>query len=144
MAKISQKGVDLIKSFEGCVLHSYQDPVGVWTIGYGHISGVTAKSPAITQEHADILLAEDLDVFEKAVSRLVEVNLTQGQYDALVSFAYNLGWESLRDSTLLKLVNLGKFDKAQDQFQYWVYADGEVLQGLVRRRAAEANLFGSK
>jgi lysozyme len=144
MAKISQKGIDLIKSFEGLVLHPYLDAVDVPTIGYGHTSGVKMTDPKITQEHADILLAEDLDVFEKAVSRLVEVNLTQGQYDALVSFAYNLGWESLRDSTLLKLVNLGKFDKAQDQFHYWIYAGGEALQGLIRRRTAEANLFGSK
>jgi len=141
MPLTNQAAVDLIKSFEGCVLHPYLDAVGVPTIGYGHTHGVKMTDPHITQAQADVLLAEDLHVFEQGVQDLVHVQLTQGQFGALVSFAYNLGLGALEYSTLLRLVNEGEFAAAAQQFQRWAYAGGQVLPGLVRRRQAEKELF---
>jgi lysozyme len=131
----------LIGSFERCRLAPYQDAVGVWTIGYGHTGpDVTARSPAITQHQADELLREDLRKFEEHVERLCPVT-TQHQFDALVSFAFNLGQGSLSSSTLRRLHNAGDYTAAANEFQRWNKGAGRVLPGLVRRRAAEAAVY---
>ena len=136
----SQKGIDLIKQFEGCRLLAYKCPAGVWTIGYGHTYGVKSGQK-ISQKQAEEFLKEDLKSFEAAVSKYVKVNLTQSQFDALVSFSFNVGSEALRTSTLLKLLNQGKYEEAAEQFDRWVFASFKKLDGLVRRRKAEKELF---
>jgi len=136
----SQKGLDLIKSFEGLRLSAYKDVAGVVTIGYGTTSGVK-MGDTITKERAEELLREDVARFEAQVQRLVKVPLTQGQHDALVSFVYNLGPGNLSNSTLLRLLNSGDYNGAAAQFDRWTKAGGKTLAGLVRRRAAERALF---
>lgn len=137
---ISQKGLDLIKSFEGLRLSAYKCPADVWTIGYGATAGVK-PGQTITKERAEELLREDVKRFEGYVDRLVKVPLTQGQFDALVSFAYNLGPGALEKSTLLDQLNRGDYDSAAAQFDRWTKAGGKELPGLVKRRAAERALF---
>lgn len=140
---ISKAGLDLIKQFEGLYLQAYRCPAGVPTIGYGHTAGV-AMGQTITQQHADDYLRRDVRQFERAVARLVTVPLTQGQFDALVSFAFNLGEGALAQSTLLRLLNAGDYAGAAAQFDRWNKAGGRVLPGLVRRRAAERALFEAR
>lgn len=138
---ISQKGIDLIKNFEGCRLASYKCPAGVWTIGYGH-TGVDVKpGHVISQEQAEKYLKMDLIVHTNNVSMLVKVPLNQNQFDALVSFEFNVGYGAFKNSTLLRLLNQGKYTDAANQFGRWVYAGKTVLPGLVKRRAAEKSLF---
>lgn len=141
----SEKGIALIKQFEGCRLAAYQDSVGVWTIGYGWTNPVDGKSVkagmTITQEVAERLLKTGLVSYENDVSKLVKVKLSQGQFDALVSFTYNLGARSLSTSTLLKKLNAGDYRGAADEFPRWNKAGGKVLAGLTRRREAERSLF---
>ncbi|WP_353797782.1 lysozyme [Enterobacter cloacae] len=141
----SEKGIALIKEFEGCRLTAYQDSVGVWTIGYGWTQPVDGKPirPGMTikQETAERLLKTGLVSYESDVSRLVKVSLTQGQFDALVSFTYNLGARSLSTSTLLRKLNAGDYAGAADEFLRWNKAGGKVLNGLTRRREAERALF---
>ncbi|MFG3451150.1 lysozyme [Stutzerimonas stutzeri] len=139
----SQKGLDLIKSFEGLRLSAYRCPADIPTIGYGTTAGVK-MGDTITKERAEELLREDVARFESQVLRLVKVPLTQGQHDALVSFVYNLGAGNLSNSTLLRLLNAGDYAGAAAQFDRWNKAGGKVLAGLVRRRAAERALFESK
>ena len=141
--RISQEGVNLIKHFEGCYLDAYLCPAGVWTIGYGHTKGVK-EGDAIEQEAAEAFLIEDLESFEQAVTRLVEVPLTQQQFDALVSWTFNLGAGNLAESTLLRKLNNYQYAEVPEQMMRWVKAGGQVLDGLVRRRAAEAALFQNK
>jgi len=138
--KISQKGIDLIKDFEGCRLNAYLDAVGIPTIGYGSTDGVT-MGDTITLEQAETLLLEDLERFERCVNDCVKVEIDQNQYDALVSFSFNLGCQALRDSTLLKMVNSGNYPGAAKEFLRWVHAGKAVLPGLVARRRAESDLF---
>ena len=140
MPKINDAGLALDKKYEGCSLIAYQDPVGVWTIGYGHTEGVRPKMQ-ITQEQADQWLEEDLQAVADGVQNEVDVTLTPNQFSALVSFAYNVGLTALQDSTLLQYVNRKNFAMAADQFERWVYAGGRVLPGLVARRQAEKALF---
>ena len=141
----SDKGIALIKQFEGCKLTAYQDSVGVWTIGYGWTKPVDGKpiraGMTIKQETAERLLKTGLVSYENDVSRLVKVDLTQGQFDALVSFTYNLGSRSLSTSTLLRKLNAGDYAGAADEFLRWNKAGGKVLNGLTRRREAERALF---
>ncbi|WP_395263293.1 lysozyme [Enterobacter hormaechei subsp. xiangfangensis] len=141
----SEKGIALIKEFEGCKLTAYQDSVGVWTIGYGWTQPVDGKpiraGMTIKQETAERLLKTGLVSYESDVSRLVKVGLTQGQFDALVSFTYNLGSRSLSTSTLLRKLNAGDYAGASDEFLRWNKAGGKVLNGLTRRREAERALF---
>lgn len=139
----SQKGLDLIKSFEGLRLSAYKCPAGVWTIGYGTTAGVK-PGQSITKERAEELLRDDVKRFEDQVLRLVKVPLTQGQFDALVSFTYNLGAANLGNSTLLRLLNAGDYKGAAAQFDRWTKAGGKELPGLVKRRAAERALFEGK
>ena len=141
----SEKGIALIKEFEGCKLTAYQDSVGVWTIGYGWTQPVDGKpiraGMTINQETAERLLKTGLVSYESDVSHLVKVGLTQGQFDALVSFTYNLGARSLSTSTLLRKLNAGDCAGAADEFLRWNKAGGKVLNGLTRRREAERALF---
>lgn len=141
----SEKGIALIKQFEGCKLTAYQDSVGVWTIGYGWTQPVDGKpiraGMTIKQETAERLLNTGLVSYESDVSRLVKVGVTQGQFDALVSFTYNLGARSLSTSTLLRKLNAGDYAGAADEFLRWNKAGGKVLNGLTRRREAERALF---
>lgn len=141
----SDKGIALIKEFEGCKLTAYQDSVGVWTIGYGWTQPVDGKpiraGMTIKQETAERLLKTGMVSYERDVSRLVKVGLTQGQFDALVSFTYNLGARSLSTSTLLRKLNAGDYAGAADEFLRWNKAGGKVLNGLTRRREAERALF---
>ncbi|ENU3987665.1 TPA: lysozyme [Enterobacter kobei] len=145
MMQTSDKGIALIKQFEGCKLTAYQDSVGVWTIGYGWTKPVDGKpiraGMTIKQETAERLLKTGLVSYENDVSRLVKVDLTQGQFDALVSFTYNLGARSLSTSTLLRKLNAGDYAGAADEFLRWNKAGGKVLNGLTRRREAERALF---
>ncbi|HCD8148782.1 TPA: lysozyme, partial [Enterobacter hormaechei] len=131
--------------FEGCKLTAYQDSVGVWTIGYGWTQPVDGKpiraGMTIKQETAERLLKTGLVRYESDVSRLVKVGMTQGQFDALVSFTYNLGARSLSTSTLLRKLNTGDYAGAADEFLRWNKAGGKVLNGLTRRREAERALF---
>ncbi|UTA22354.1 lysozyme [Enterobacter hormaechei] len=141
----SDKGIALIKQFEGCRLTAYQDSVGVWTIGYGWTQPVDGKpiraGMTIKQETAERLLKTGLVSYESDVSRLVKVGLNQGKFDALVSFTYNLGARSLSTSTLLRKLNAGDYAGAADEFLRWNKAGGKVLNGLTRRREAERDLF---
>ena len=144
---ISQEGLSLIKKFEGCKLESYKCAAGVWTIGFGSTSGVE-EGMEISQERADMLLLEDVKVFEEAVNNLVEVDLEQNQFDALVAWTFNLGSTNLKNSTLLKVLNDKNYEGVPEQIKRWNKAtvDGErqVLEGLVRRREAESLLFAGK
>ncbi|MEX5768852.1 lysozyme [Serratia nematodiphila] len=142
---ISKSGIELIKRFEGLRLKAYQDSVGVWTIGYGWTQPVDGKKVGpemqIDQATADRLLKCGVVQYEQGVNQLVKVKITQGQFDALVSFAYNLGLRSLSTSTLLQKLNAGDKQGAADQFGRWVNAGGKRLDGLVARRAAEREMF---
>lgn len=138
--KISQDGIDLIKYFEGLAVTSYQDVVGVWTIGYGHTK-TAAPNQVISQFEAEELLREDVRDAELCVIESLDVDIAQHQFDALVSFVYNLGCINYNKSTLLQLINKGKIIEAVDQFRRWSYAGGKFLRGLERRRLAEAKLF---
>ena len=139
--KTSQKGIDLIKRFEGFSPTAYLCPAGVWTIGYGHTAGVR-EGDSVDEDTAEDFLREDLADAEGAVEKYVKVPLKQWQFDALVSFTFNLGAGNLYSSTLLKKVNRNPDDPSiRQEFEKWVYADGRVLQGLVDRRKAEADMY---
>ena len=140
---ISNEGISLIKKFEGCELEAYQDAIGVWTIGYGHTKDVR-QGMSITKEQADNMLINELDEYCDHVEKAVIVDLTQNQFDALVSWTYNLGPTNLNASTMLKVLNNKDFDEVPAQIKRWNKAGGKVLEGLVRRREAEALLFEGK
>ena len=141
--RTSEAGIALIKSFEGCRTVAYQDAVGVWTIGYGHTIDVK-EGMTITQHQCDVMLEVDIETYENYVKKQVKVSLTQNQFDALVSWVYNLGPTNLRNSTLLKVLNAGKYDEVPYQMKRWIHADGKILKGLVLRREAEAELFSNE
>ncbi len=136
----SEAGLDLTEESEGCRLVAYQDSVGVWSIGYGHTRGVVAGMTC-TQAQAEAWLREDILSAIADVNRLVKVPLTQGEFDALVDFDFNLGGGALRGSTLLRLLNGGDHAGAAEQFERWDRAGGHVLAGLLRRRLAEEAEF---
>lgn len=149
--KISEAGLDLVRAFEGCHVaigggkfRSYLDPVNVLTIGYGHTNHHEPKinsSTVWTQQECNEALARDISIFEEAVGRLVKVPLSQNQFDALVSFTYNLGEGNLSKSSLLRKLNAGDYHGAALEFLSWVRAGGKVLSGLVRRRKSEMLMF---
>lgn len=137
----SEKGKNLIRNFEGLRLKAYRCSSNRLTIGYGHTANVK-ESDIITKEQAENYLTQDLKRFENAVNRLVKVSLTQNQFDALVSFAFNLGEYNLQKSTLLKMLNEKKYNEAANQFERWCLdAQNRPLEGLKRRRRAEKELF---
>lgn len=142
--KISANGLVVIKHFESLSLKAYPDPAtggAPWTIGWGH-TGYEVKPGLVWNDNqAQNALLADLEKFQKGVSAVIQTTLTQGQYDALVSFSFNLGLGSLQNSTLLKMVNSRDMGNAAAQFSRWNKAGGKVMKGLIRRRAAEAALF---
>ena len=141
--KISQEGLALIKRFEGCRLEAYKCSANVLTIGYGHTGGVK-ETDTITQDEADKLLQEDVEQFEKYVDDNVTVELGQSQFDALVAWTFNLGPGNLRESTMLKKLNNADYESVPFEMRRWNKAGGKTLDGLIRRRNAEALLFQSK
>lgn len=142
--KISDEGINLIKHFEGCELEAYQCAAGVWTIGYGSTHGVE-EGDVWSQEKADYMLIKELeDEYEKYVNDMVTVPLNQCQFDALVSWVYNLGPNNFKKSTLLKVLNSGDYGGVFEQIIRWNKANGKVLEGLMRRRKAEALMFDGK
>lgn len=144
--KTSKAGLDLIKEFESFRSAPYLCSAGVPTIGYGttvYPNGIKVKlsDQKITQQLAESFLQHHVNAIEKDVLNLVKVPLKQNQFDALVSFAYNVGIGAFGDSTLLKLLNAGDIDNASKQFERWNKAGGKVSNGLIRRRKAEKALF---
>lgn len=146
--KTNDAGIEVIKTFEGLRTTAYQDSVGVWTIGYGHTSMAGPPSVyagmTITEAEAEQILRQDLDVFEQGVTEALTISTNSDQFSAMVSFSFNVGLGAYRDSTLLKKHNGGDFPGAADEFLRWVYAGGEVLPGLERRRQAERALYLSQ
>lgn len=133
-------GKALIQSFEQCKLEAYQDQRGILTIGWGHTQGVV-EYQTCTQQEADDWFVEDSQFAVNGVIRSLDVAVNQNQFDALVSFTFNVGVGSEAHSTLVALVNQGKFDLAAGQFSFWNHVNGVVNVGLTRRRAAEQTLF---
>jgi lysozyme len=137
---ISKEGLSLIKKFEGCELEAYLCPAGVWTIGYGHTKDVK-EGDKINKEEADYLLQEEMIEYESYINDFVEVPLNQNQFDALCSWVYNLGPTNLKNSTMLKVLNEEKYADVTQEIKRWNKAGGEVLDGLIKRREAEAKMF---
>ena len=157
--KVSQKCIEQIKKDEGVRNRPYQCPALLWTVGVGHvIDPQHAKVPmadrkqlpipagwdrVLSPDEIDDILRKDLERFEAGVSRLIKVELTQGQFDALVSFSFNVGLGNLQNSTLRMKVNRSDFEGAAEQFLVWTKAGGRVLPGLVKRRSHEKEMFES-
>lgn len=165
MSRNLSKAIDLIKSFEGILdgdpstvnLDPYMCPAGYWTIGWGHvvrdpqgrpIKGKDKKQRArdvypdgLTMIEAEVLLGDDIRRFSAGVERLIKVEISDAQFCALVSFAFNVGVGALERSTLLRLINQGDLDKAPAQFLRWTKAGGKELAGLKRRREAEIKVW---
>ena len=144
--KVSDKCINTIKHHEGFVRKPYQDPIGLWTVGVGHLIGDGKKLPKewnkeFTDEEVDNILCEDLERFEIGIQRLTKVSLTQSQFDALVSFSFNVGLGNFQSSTLRSKLNRGDYEGASNEFPKWRKAGGKILKGLVKRRADERNLF---
>lgn len=144
--KLGNKGLALIHHFESCKLTSYKDVVGIWTIGWGNTmyeNGISVKEgEAITQERANELFVAIASRFESGVTKRLRQDVTQNQFDALVSFCYNCGFGNFDKSTLLKKVNVNPNDTTiRDEFMKWNKGGGKVLNGLTRRRKAEADLY---
>jgi lysozyme len=146
--KTSQAGIDLIHSFESLRLKAYPDPGSKdgkpWTVGWGSTGMDIGPGTVWTKEQADARFAKDLARFEIGVSKAVSVDLKQYQFDALVSFSYNVGLANFLSSTLLKMLNAGYYSNAALQFGKWIFNDGKVMKGLVRRREAERKLFSGE
>jgi lysozyme len=139
----SATGLSLTERFEGCKLTAYQDQAGVWTIGYGHTGPDVAEGLSITSEQAEALLAKDVSGASACVNRVVTVQLTQNEFDALVDFVFNLGAGAFEGSTLLKDLNASNFTAAAGQIDLWDRAGGAVVAGLLRRRQADTDLFNT-
>lgn len=143
--RLSQHGVAVAHYFEQCKLKAYPDQGSKngepWTIGWGHTGSEVKPGLVWTQEQADAAFLVDVTRFERDVLSLVKVPVNQGQFDALVLFAYNVGSKSLETSTLLRKLNAGDYDGAALEFRRWNKNDGKVMRGLTRRRAAEECLF---
>ena len=140
---ISKEGLSLIKKFEGCELEAYLCPAGVWTIGYGHTKDVK-EGDKINKEEADYLLQEEMIEYESYINDFVEVPLNQNQFDSLCSWVYNLGPTNLKNSTMLKVLNEEKYADVPQEIKRWNKAGGEVLDGLIKRREAEAKMFAGE
>jgi lysozyme len=157
--KVSQKCIEQIKKDEGVRNRPYQCPALLWTVGVGHvIDPYHAKVPmadrkqlpipaswdrVLSAEEIDEILRKDLNRFEAGVLRLIKVKLTQGQFDGLVSFSFNVGLGNLQNSTLRMKLNRGDYEGAAEQFLVWTKAGGKVLKGLVIRRTHEKEMFES-
>jgi len=141
MRHITREGLNLIKSFEGFSPTVYLCSAGVPTIGYGHAIKRGESFTSITEEDAENMLAKDVEEAEKGILRLISVPLSDAQFNALVSFAFNLGAGALQRSALRLKLNRGEYVDASDEFIKWVRAGGKVIKGLVRRREAERRMF---
>lgn len=145
---VTDEGLALIKRFEGFRPRAYRCPAGVWTIGYGHTTSAgppaVSAGMAIDEAMAETILRRDVEQFADAVRRSLTRRLDERQFSALVSFAYNVGIGNFRSSSVLRAVNAGDFDAVPRRLQLWNKAGGTVLAGLVRRRAAEAELFAAQ
>jgi lysozyme len=144
MRPITKQGIDLIKRFEGFEPEIYLDAAGLPTIGYGHLLRLGEDkmfAGGISEAAGEALLIKDVGIAERAVLRLIRVPLTNGQFDALVSFTFNLGSGALQRSTLRRKVNREVHEEVPAEFMRWVWAGGRKLRGLVLRREAEANLY---
>lgn len=143
---VTERGLALIRQYEGFSATPYICPAGLKTIGYGHVIKPSENFPegGISQEMAEILLKQDVGPVETAILRFVTARLTQAQFDALGSLVYNIGIQAFEKSTLLRLLNTGQPEKAALEFKKWVFCKGQRLSGLVTRRNAEANLFVQK
>ncbi|CAK0765332.1 lysozyme [Gammaproteobacteria bacterium] len=140
--RTSQVGIDLVKGYEGLRLRVYRDAAGLSTIGYGHLIKPGENfSGGISAKKAELMLVNDLLATEDSVKKWVNVALTQGQFDALVSFVFNVGAGSFKKSTLLRKLNAGDVAGAAEEFGKWDKADGKVAEGLRRRRVAEMEVF---
>lgn len=144
MRHITQDGINLIKRLEGFSQTAYICPAGYSNIGYGHLVRdyeLERYNKGITEAEAEELLRCDIQAAESAVLRLIDVPLTEGQFDALVSFTFNLGAGTLQRSTLRRKVNRQAQSEVPEQFMRWVWAGGKKLPGLIKRRATEANIY---
>jgi lysozyme len=141
--QVSQAGIDLIKSFEQLRLLAYQDGGGVWTIGWGHTGVDAAPGVSITPVRAEQLLASDIAMAEVAVKRALgpTVELAQAEYDALVSFTFNLGQGALMQSELLRRIRVHDTPRIAFEWMRWVHDDGNFVKGLARRRASELAMY---
>lgn len=142
--KTSDAGLEFIAQREGLRLYAYPDPAtggAPWTIGHGHTGAEVSPSTVITPEQARMLLEEDCEKAEQCIEHHVTVPLNQNQFDACVSFIFNLGCGNFTASTLLKLLNAGNYQAAAAQFCRWDKANGQVMAGLTARRRAESDLF---
>lgn len=133
----------LTEAFESCRLVTYPDVKGVLTIGYGHTGPDVLPGLVWTKEHAEAVLFEDAKKAEDCVNRSVWVSLTQGEFDALVDFTFNVGCSAFQKSTMLKMLNAGAYQTAAKEFEKWEYAAGKKVAGLLRRRLAEEAVFNS-
>lgn len=138
--RTSNQGISLIKEFEGFRDHAYRDPVGIWTIGYGFTKGVRSGD-TMTREQAEQRLRDELGQYERAVEQATGGSVTQAQFDALVSFAWNVGIKGMAGSSVIKAHNRGDHQAAARAFALWNKAGGKVWPGLTRRRAAEAAMY---
>lgn len=144
--KVSEQCIKMIKHHEGFRRKPYQDPIGLWTVGVGHLIEDGKKLPKewnreLSDEEVDDLLYKDLKRFEAGIERLTKVSLTQGQFDALVSFSFNVGLGNFQSSTLRSKLNREDYKGASEEFPKWRRAGGKILPGLVKRRADEKALF---
>jgi lysozyme len=139
--QLSPSGMALLEQFEALRLNAYRDVRGVWTIGYGHTGPEVIPGLTWSEQQATQSLEEDVMWGSKAVHDLVTVILNQNQFNALVTFTFNVGANALRTSTLLHLLNSGDYNGAALQFGKWIYAGPNISSGLVNRRKAEATLF---
>lgn len=146
--KTNTLGIELIKRYEGLRLQAYRDIAGVWTVGFGHTQGVT-EGMVITKKEADNFLKKDVKDAERAVKELVTVPLNENQFSALVSFVFSVGEQAFRNSTLLLLLNQGKYQEVRNQLLRWCYVTDPVTrrkmraEGLYKRRIEESNLFNA-
>lgn len=139
---ISDKGIKFIQKWEGLSLTPYKDVAGYWTVGYGHLMDKNDDTTRkISLFEAEELLKKDLSWAERVVNDYVKVPISQNEYDALVSFVYNVGKNAFIKSTLLKKLNLDDKNGASNEFKRWVRAGGKVIKGLQNRRESEKNLF---
>lgn len=139
--KMTYNGLALTKQFEGCRLEAYQDSGGVWTVGYGHTAPEVRKDVVMTQEQADAALFHDIQSAVDCVNEAVTATLSQNKFDALVDFCFNVGRGAFLGSSLLHRVNLLDFVGAAAEFMKWINVDHRAVEGLVKRRMAERDLF---
>lgn len=143
--KLSDTAINMLKTFEGLELGAYKCSAGVWTIGYGHTGPEVSDGMTITEPEAEDLLRKDVELFEREVTLLTsDLGLAQHQFDALVSFSFNVGISALKKSTLFKYVSQGDYASAVPEFMKWVNAGGKPVKGLFARRGAEAALFAGR